>query len=189
VCFTQKEHTMSVDLFHNVHKGIRKALFDAEVALGRGDEDGRADAQNALRFTAHHGENEDLLLLPLLEARLPTVVARMRDGHARIDHELHGLLRDVTSAPLAGLYRRLAGFTGRYLEHIAEEEDVVDPAVRGAFSDEDLAFFGAESVARTAPDDARMMLRFMLPALTRDDAAAYLAKLPPALAAELRALR
>jgi hypothetical protein len=32
---------MAIDLFHNVHKGIRHALFDAAFALGRGDDDAR----------------------------------------------------------------------------------------------------------------------------------------------------
>jgi hypothetical protein len=183
----RKEEPMAIDLFHNVHKGIRRALFDAAFALGRGDDDARERLRNALHFTAHHGENEDVLLVPLLAARLPSVAARMSRGHEAIDGMLHRLRRDMEGdTSLAELYARTCTFTSRYLEHIAEEEELIDPAIRAAYRDEELAFIGRESMARTSPDDARMMLALMLPSLTKEDTGGYLAKLPPALATELR---
>ncbi len=178
---------MAIDLFHNVHKGIRHALFDAAFALGRGDDDARERLRNALHFTAHHGQNEDVLLVPLLVARLPSVAIRMRMGHEEMDGMLHRLRHDLESdTSLAALYARTCAFTSRYLEHIAEEEELIDPAIRGAYRDEELAFIGRESMARTNTDDARMMLRLMLPSLTKEDAVGYFAKLPPTLATELR---
>ena len=176
---------MAIDLFHNVHKGIRHALFDAAFALGRGDDDARERLRNALHFTAHHGQNEDALVVPLLTARLPSVATRMRIAHEAIDGVLHRLRRDLDGdMSLAELYARTCAFTSRYLEHVAEEEELIDPALRAAYSDEDLAFIGRESMARTSPDDARLMLALMLPSLTKEDASGYFAKLPPALAAE-----
>ena len=178
---------MAIDLFHNVHKGIRHALFDAAFALGRGDDDARERLRNALHFTSHHGRNEDALLVPLLTARLPSVAIRMREAHEAIDGMLHRLQRDTDGeTSLAALYARTCTFTSRYLEHVAEEEELIDPAIRAAYREEELAFFGRESIARTSPDDARMMLALMLPSLTKDDADGYFAKLPPALATELR---
>jgi hypothetical protein len=99
---------------------------------------------------------------------------------------LHRLRQDLDGhTSLAALYARTCAFTSRYLEHIAEEEELIDPAIRAAYRDEELTFIGRESMARTSPDDARMMLRLMLPSLTREDAGGYFAKLPPTLAAEL----
>ena len=178
---------MAIDLFHNVHKGIRHALFDAAFALGRGDDDARERLRKALHFTAHHGQNEDVLLVPLLAARLPSVATRMRIAHEAIDGVLHRLRRDLDGdMSLAELYARTCAFTSRYLEHVAEEEELIDPALRAAYSDEDHAFIGREAMARTSPDDARLMLALMLPSLTKEDASGYFAKLPPALAAEFR---
>lgn len=178
---------MAIDLFHNVHKGIRHALFDAAFALGRGDDDARERLRNALHFTAHHGQNEDVLVVPLLTARLPSVARRMRTAHEAIDGMLHRLRRDMDGdTSLAALYARTCAFTSRYLEHVAEEEELIDPALRAAYSDEELAFIGRESMARTSPDDARIMLSLMLPSLTKEDAGGYFAKLPTALATELR---
>ena len=181
---------MTIDLFHNVHKGIRHALFDAIFALGRSDGDARERLRNALRFTAHHGRNEDVLVVPLLTARLPSVATRMRMAHEAMDRMLYQLRRDVDGdTPIAELYSRACRFTCAYLEHVAEEEELIDPAIRAAYSDEELAFVGRESMARTSPEDARVMLTLMLPSLTVEDAAAYLAKLPPALATELEGVR
>lgn len=181
---------MTTDLFHNVHKGIRHALFDATFALGRGDDDARERLRNALRFTAHHGQNEDVLVVPLLTVRLPAIAARMRVAHEEIDAGLYRLRCEVDGdTPLAALYAKACAFTSIYLEHLAEEEELIDPAIRAVYRDEELAFVGRDSMTRTSPDDARMMLSFMLPSLTREDAAGYLAKLPPALASQLGALR
>jgi len=67
--------TAKPDLFSNVHKGIRRALFAACADLGRADGDAarelraRATLAQALHFVVHHGENENLLLLPILRER------------------------------------------------------------------------------------------------------------------------
>jgi hypothetical protein len=78
----------------------------------------------------------------------------------RLRHELEG------DTSLAALYARTCTFTSRYLEHIAEEEELIDAAIGAAYRDEELTFIGRESMARTSPDDARIMLRLMLPSLT-----------------------
>ena len=80
--------------------------------------------------------------------------------------KLLGFVGVVLAVPIAATFAVLVRYAVRYYETTA--------------------FFGRESVARTSPDDARMMLALMLPSLTKDDADGYLAKLPPALATELR---
>jgi hypothetical protein len=55
-------------------------------------------------------------------------------------------------------------------------------------STDELSAFGRRSVERTALVDQRMMLGWMLPAITRRDEDAFLGRMPPALAAELRLL-
>lgn len=181
------------DIFRNVHKGIRKALFDACLALGRAEDDAELDRAarallgDALRFVAHHGENEDLLLLPLLEARAPAVAQAMSQAHRELEAALRALEEARRSAPTYELYLASCAFAARYLEHMREEEQEHDARLRAALTAEELATFGPRSVARTAPHDQPMMLAFMLPAMRPVDAQAFLARLPPELAAELRA--
>ncbi len=181
------------DLFTNVHKGIRRALFEACVALGRaGDDEGRAAAargllRDALRFTAHHGENEDLLLLPLLEGRAPALLERLTEEHARVEAPLRALIARVDDAPVAALYEEACAFTARYLDHLRAEE-ALEAELRAALTVDELVGFGKRSVERTAPADQRMMLGFMLPAMTGADVEGFLARVPPAVAEALRPL-
>jgi hypothetical protein len=181
-----------VDIFTNVHKGIRKALFESCLVLGAtaaGDareSSARRMLRETLHFVAHHGENEDLLLLPQLRAHAAEVHAAMSAGHARVNAELAALLSRVDGAPLASLYQETAAFTALYLEHMHEEEMELESRIREALPLEQLQAFSREAVARTAPADQRAMLSWMLPAMPRAEAEALLARLPGALAAELR---
>lgn len=176
------------DLFTNVHKGIRRALFDACVQLGAAEGDAerereaRAALREALHFVAHHGDNEDALLLPLVRERAPEVFARLSAAHAALDEERAALLAEQ---PVPALYLAACAFTSRYLAHLDAEERELEPAIRAALSTEEVSGFGRRSVERTAPEDQRMMLGWMLAALPPAQSAAMLARLPPALAAEL----
>lgn len=181
------------DIFSNVHKGIRAAFFGACTALGRAgdDPDRNAEARqllrDALRFVSHHGENEDLLLAPLLEARAPDVFERMTRAHARIHEHLEGIARDADTAPTVEIYHRTCGLLALYLDHMREEECELEPRIRATLSDDELVGFARGFIERTAPADQRMMLGWMIPAMTREDAGALLEKLPPMLARELAA--
>lgn len=186
--------TNAPDIFTNVHKGIRRALFSACTALGRaGDDAARGAAARSvlaevLRFVAHHGENEDLLLVPRLRSRAPAVAERIERAHHGVGEALAALAAAVEAMPLARLYAEACGFLALYLEHMREEEQELEPAIRAVLSPEELEGFGRESVARTAPTDQRMMLGWMLPAMTQADVDAFLGRLPPGLAATLRPL-
>jgi hypothetical protein len=183
--------TTTPDIFTNVHKGIRRALFDACLALGRAGDGGAADAtarrilQEALRFVAHHGENEDVLLLPLLQGRAPEIAARMADAHRRIDDALATLTARAADAPTHALYLETAAFVALYLEHMREEEQELEAGIRAALGADALAGFGRGSVERTAPADQRMMLGWMLPAMPRAEAESFLGRLPREVAEEL----
>lgn len=182
------------DIFTNVHKGIRKALFEVGVALGRAGSDGdriasaRALLRDVLGFVAHHGENEDVLLIPLLDGAAPELASRIREAHGPIGAALDALDARIDVAPADELYHRTCEFTALYLQHMHEEEHVLEPAIRDALTAGDLALFGRRAVERTAPDDQRRMIGWMLPAMTRTDAESFLARIPAPIAEELRAL-
>lgn len=79
-------------------------------------------------------------------------------------------------------------FTARYVAHVDQEERELEPLIRHVLTGEEAMEFGRRSVERTSPVDQRMMLGWVLPAMTRADAAAFLGRLPSGLATELRAL-
>lgn len=181
------------DIFTNVHKGIRRALFETCLALGRAPEDAvpaalRSQLHEVLHFIRHHGENEDVLLLPMLVDTAPTVHARMREGHARIEHALRDLESRVNTAGASELYHCSCELAALYLEHMREEELELEPQIRSAVSVEQLHEVGRGSVARTAPADARVMLTWMLLAMPSGEANELLARLPADLQRELARL-
>jgi hypothetical protein len=181
------------DIFTNVHKGIRAALFESCIRLGRATDDAPdlpetlAFAANALRFVAHHGENEDLLLLPMLAESCPRFAGWMADDHRDIEARVAALHAKLGTAPVASLYLEFGAFTAAYLMHMLEEERA-DSELRDALGEEDIGSVGRRSLERTAPADQLLMLGFMLPAMPPAEAEAMLGKLPPALAGKLAPL-
>lgn len=175
------------DLFVNVHKGIRHALFQSVRQLGRKEPAARQTLLTTLRFVAHHGENEDVLLIPLARARAPELAARMEAAHAHVNTALLALQRSAADAELDALCTQTNRFLAAYLAHMDEEENVFDAELRAALTPEDLAAFGKQSVERTAPADQLMMLGFILPSMPRAEAELFLGRVPPATAATLRA--
>lgn len=185
------------DIFTNVHRGIRKALFDLCLHLGRTEPadpewpDVLARARDVIHFVAHHGENEDALLLPALRERAPDTAARIDDEHGRIEAALEAL-RGALGNDAGSLYLACCSFTSLYLEHMRFEEAECAPVIRARFSAEEIASFGARSVARTSPEDRRTMLGYMFAAMPRRATEAFLAgaqaKMPPEAFTELRAI-
>lgn len=180
------------DIFTNVHRGIRNASFEACLALGRaGSDPSRIDAArtlllDVLHFISHHGTIEDRFLLPLLEHRAPHLAARMRVAHEALDRPLTALRDAAGSQEAAQLQHRFGAFLAAYLEHMREEEEELDPAIREAVPAEELLTFGRNAVEHTEPADRPRMLRWMLGAMPPDEASTLLSRLPGALAAELR---
>lgn len=185
--------TSRVDLFTNVHKGIRSALFEACIALGKAPDDTvpaavRTQLHAVLHFIRHHGENEDLLLVPMLATSAPTVAARIREAHAQIESAIRALEAHVEHGSATELYLRTCELAARYLDHMDEEERVLEPQIRAVLSAEQLQEFGRGSIARTPPDQARVMLAWMLPAMPPAEAGNLLEQLPAELQRELRPL-
>lgn len=178
------------DVFTNVHQGIRRALFEASTALARapGDPESERSAlqlvDDALLFVTRHGENEDALLLPLLAVRAPEIAARMSDAHRRIETELDAV-RALRARNAPDLYLRLSLFIAHYLEHMYEEEHELEPHIRAAIGDSELATEGQRAVARVDPGERFRMLRLMLPALPIAAARAMLENMPEAVVQEL----
>jgi hypothetical protein len=185
---------MRPDIFDNVHKGIRKALFDLCSALGRaGDDpvagaDARRRAHEVVHFLRHHGENEELLLVPLLADRAPDAHARMVNDHAHVQEAIDRFATAIDHEGTFVLYHEACTLTAAYLEHMRVEELELLPRIAAVLTPAECGAFSRESVARTAPADQRMMLGYMLSAMSRADADALIGRIPPAVADALRPL-
>jgi hypothetical protein len=178
------------DVFTHVHQGVRRALFDASTALARAEGDPAREhaalslVEDALLFVTRHGENEDALLLPLLDARAPEISARMRDAHQRIESELEAI-RELHARRAPDLYLRFSLFIAHYLTHMAEEEIELEPHIRAVISDAELIEGGRQAVARVDPGERLRMLSLMIPALPLAAARSLLERMPPDVAQKL----
>jgi hypothetical protein len=180
-----------IDIFRNVHKGLRSALFAAVQALGRAPAQVipapplAAQLREVLHFLTHHAENENLLL-PLLETKAPQLAQHLRLEHERLERQVLRLRELISTATCVAIHSQWIALTASYLLHMQEEEDEYESQLRSVLSRDEIAWFARTAVERTSPADQRMMLGYILPAIEDREATAFLQRLPPALAAELR---
>lgn len=179
------------DLYREVHKGLRSALFGLTTTLGATDVADPAERSVAVERVAaviallhtHHG-HEDAFIQPLLVRADPKLAAIVDAGHEETERDILELEQlaarlsgaDGAAAVVAGhaLYARTALFTAQYLAHMALEEGAVMDALRGAMSDDDLFAVEMELRGSVAPPTMCEFITVMVPAMNRSERAAML---------------
>jgi hypothetical protein len=192
------------DVYRRVHRGLRKALFDLAYTAGRtvwSDRDDVARLQAAfldtLSFLKKHGEMEDTFHLPLLESKMPGITEHDSGEHEAIELAIEDLEASLAAATIAPeserasvgetFYHRLCIFVASYLEHMAHEETVTMPLFHRYCTDEEIVDASRRLIAALGPEESALAMRYMIPALDRDDRITYLrmvtATVPPAAVA------
>lgn len=183
---------VAFDLYREVHKGIRRGLFQAVELAGRVDPldaTALADSHDRLEELLHlldvHAAHEDEYLGPLIERHLPVLAAQLHREHTELDELAIELRRQLatlaTGAATATaderrlgqhrLYLTLAEFAAAYLEHQTTEEAVVLPALGSAAGLGELMDANAALVAAITPDDLDGYMRLIVPAVNPLDLA------------------
>ena len=176
---------VAVDLYRDIHKGIRAELFATTEAAGRvdpADPAGRADlahqVDGLVALLVAHAEHEDTHMQPTIDVHLPALAERIAVDHERIEGRLDTLveLAQVGSGDgPAGrtqthrLYLELASFTAAYLEHQDLEERIVMPALDGAAGIDACLAMHQAIVGSIPPEEMARSLALMLPAMNVDD--------------------
>jgi hypothetical protein len=181
----------AVDLYRDIHKGIRAELFAVTSAAGNIDPSDYCDraalsdhissVAGVLESHAHH---EDAVIDPVLERHLPDLASEINDDHARLERmfssitDLGTAVVDVAASEqrrlLQLLHLDLARFTSSYLEHIDLEERVVMQRLPELLGVEEIAAMHVAIVSSIPPDEMARSLAFMLPAMNIDDRAELL---------------
>src|SRR5690349_21274396 len=140
---------VTLNLYRDIHKGIRAELFAVTGTAGSldpHDRAGRADlarhVQSVVDLLVSHAAHEDAVIQPVLEAQLPALAAQIATDHPHIEAQIEAIrdLADaVVDAPDADVrddvfrvYVELASFTSVYLAHQDFEERDVMPALERA---------------------------------------------------------
>jgi len=178
---------VALDLYKDIHKGIRAELFGVTGQAGSLDPSDRA-ARVAVADRVHatvelllsHAEHEDGAIQPTLESQLPDLAERIATDHHSLDIrmvDLEALAADAVEATTATdqrtrshrLYLELASFTGDYLAHQDIEERVVMPQLEAAVGIEAVVGMHQAILGSIPPDEMAHSLALMLPAMNVDD--------------------
>ena len=180
-----------IDLYRDIHKGIRSELFDTTLEAGRldpADRAGRADLAARIRevvaLLESHAHHEDGAIEPVLEVELPALAEAIASDHVALEARVHDLAEQAAGAVDApdlelrfrthALYLELADFTSSYLRHQDLEERVVMPALETAIGPERCLEIHTAIVSNIPPEEMGRSLALMIPAMNLDDRAELL---------------
>ena len=184
---------ITLDLYKDIHKGIRVELFAVTTEAGSLDPSqgiARAALATHVADVVHlltgHAEHEDAAIQPVLEAHLPDLAERVEVDHLTLEARMDDLHRDghrgrrrspspIPAPKVHRIYLALASFTSDYLEHQDVEERVIMPALEAAVGlPEDVVAIHQAILANIPPEEMAQGLAVMLPAMNIDDRAALL---------------
>lgn len=177
---------VTMDLYRDIHKGIRSELFAVTTRAGQIDpadlRDRAAVAANVtsvIDLLVSHAEHEDQGIQPVLETELPDLAAAIEADHDAIEirmerlAELAGAAQGATTPEQAHrtrqLYVELGSFTAAYLLHQDLEERVVMPALEAAIGVEAVIGIHGSIIASIPPEELMRTLAVMFPAMNVED--------------------
>lgn len=183
--------TITVDIYRDIHKGIRAELFAVTASAGSvdpGDRESLTGLAGRVRDLAalleSHARHEDDFFQPLVEVHTPVLAEVIARDHEHLDAQIGALEvlaeRAADSARVERrlaahrLYLGLASFTSEYLAHQGLEELEVAPALAASVGEDELAAVEAELIASIPPDEMMSSLAVMIPAMNVDDRAGLL---------------
>ena len=177
---------VAVDLYRDIHKGIRSELFAITTTAGNVDP---SDRHGRLALADHvssmgdvlvsHAHHEDNFIEPALLEHLPELAERIDTDHHVLEAR-YGFITDLAmdAADATGtdqrrlghlLYLELSAFTSAYLAHQVVEERVVMPALERALGVEAMLGIHGAIVSSIPPGEMARSLAFMIPAMNLDD--------------------
>ena len=170
------------DIYREIHKAMRLALFGVTTAAGAADpaDDAAVAALVAewhrvtFVLDGHHRHEDDFC-----DVHVQAHAAHLRDeleaGHRAADAGLAALraaaggLTSAAPPARAGLLQAfhldLADFTATYLQHLRFEESAVMPALNAAMTDDELAALTDQIRGSVPPPDMCVFLAYMVPSM------------------------
>jgi hypothetical protein len=177
---------VALDLYRDIHKGIRSELFAVCAEAGRldpSDVTGRLALASQVRgvvdLLGGHASHEDTHVQPAIEAHLPDLAELIERDHQILEDRMDLLIemadgaadapRNERRARLHHLYLELCSFSSAYLQHQDVEERVVMPALEVAIGVPAVVDIHAAIVGSIPPDQMSGSLALMLPVMNIDD--------------------
>ena len=177
---------LSHDLYREVHKAIRFAMFHSTMNVGSLDVtdldavvDVAAQCTDLIELLELHHHHEDDFVQALVELHAPDLAIVVETQHLTVEAGM-ATLRVLVSALVDAapadrqrvahrLYLELTRFTAAYLDHQLWEEQRVMPALCRAVDVADLEALHMELKQSIAPDVMARFMMVMLPAMNVDE--------------------
>ncbi|HEY0142853.1 MAG TPA: hemerythrin domain-containing protein [Thermoanaerobaculia bacterium] len=179
-----------LDLYRNVHKGIRMMMFDLIQKSGRLDftdatalGEFRGEVRDIVELLTSHAHNEDTFKMPLLRKLSPTLHQELTEEHEDQEARLPRLVEmleqldpnDPEAADRGHAWSiQLSRLIGELLVHMADEEEKINPILWHGLTDEVLHQAEQQLVGSLPPEKLARYLTWMLPAMTHSERASFL---------------
>lgn len=176
----------AVDLYRDIHKGIRAELFAVTSTAASLDPTVRVDRQaiadhvgSVSEVLTSHAHHEDEFIDPVLVEHDAQLAEQVTTDHERLERRFEGLVslaREAVDAVTADhrrlthlLHLELSSFTSDYLAHQYLEERVIMPVIERAIGPDATLAIHEAIVSSIPPDEMARSLSFMLPAMNNED--------------------
>ena len=150
--YDPEKYAAVADNFVYVHRALRR---DLTRIIEGGRELFESDFPRFARILAKHTELEDVLFFPALEEREPGSTQMTTDPHQEIEALVDSLLADSSGEDLL---ERLRALQELLLAHLAEEEELVMPAMMEHFEAAEIWALDGQIIEHCAPEFMQEML-------------------------------
>lgn len=186
------------NIYAFIHKGIRLAMSQSLIALGRMDPEDdaeldpvMAEVARLLRLCRDHVKHENNFIHPAMELRQPGSARTIAGEHVShleeidtLEQELQRILRLPSlrrAESTARFYHHFAAFMQENFEHMAKEETDNNAVLWACYSDEELIALEQELVASIEPAMMEMCLEYMVSAMNPVERAGFVGGLRQAM--------
>jgi len=180
------------DMFNQIHKGLRALLYETALQIQHTDFWDVDEAEEAIgrineivRLFEKHAYSEDSHVFPAIEKYEPSVADAFEQEHVK-DHLLGQALADslsfyrnaevITEKAVAAkqIHSAFIKFMVFNIEHMAKEEEVINPLLWRYYTDADLAAITERIVADIPPDYMAQFSKWMIRGLNNAEIAGWL---------------
>jgi iron-sulfur cluster repair protein YtfE (RIC family) len=180
------------NIFHQIHKGLKASLFETALKVQHTDfwnvdeaEDVIEQINEVIRLFEKHANGEDTYIFPVVEKYDPSVADAFEQEHVK-DHFLGQLLAGanslyknagiITEKSEAGkqIHAAFSKFMLFNIEHIAKEEDVLNPILWRYYTDAGLTAISKQIIANIPQDYMAQYSRWMMRGLNNVEITAWL---------------
>ncbi len=181
-----------VNVFNQIHKGLRAALYSAATSLQQADytceaetEEALAKVKEVLMLFDEHARKEDRFILPAILPFEPSVVDAFEQEHVEdlvLSRQLNAAIRELEGL-LTAEDRTVAGrkinmqfveFLVFNLKHMAKEEDLSNRLLWRHYSDAEILQIQESIVQHTEPWHQDFYAKWMLRGINNSEAAVWL---------------